>query len=142
MKTEKYFSIKLLLQNVSTNRLLKHALLNQFRWSKVPGEFHRGEKYKKWKEEECFIKCFVNDTVSNRVFWSRLVNKLEPLHIVYIMQQITKPFNLHSIDRLQFPWFTVSDGERSGLVFLGGDSCSRGHGFESQDRILDGHFLH
>ena len=27
------------------------------------------------------------DTVSNLVFWSRLVNKLEPWHIVYIMQQ-------------------------------------------------------
>ena len=27
------------------------------------------------------------DTVSNLVFWSRFVNKLEPWHIVYIMQQ-------------------------------------------------------
>ena len=27
------------------------------------------------------------DTVSNLVFWSCQVNKLEPWHIVYIMQQ-------------------------------------------------------
>ena len=27
------------------------------------------------------------DTVGNLVFWSRFVNKLEPWHIVYIMQQ-------------------------------------------------------
>ena len=27
------------------------------------------------------------DTVSNIVFWSRFVNKLEPWHIVYVMQQ-------------------------------------------------------
>ena len=27
------------------------------------------------------------DTVINLVFWSHLVNKLEPWHIVYIMQQ-------------------------------------------------------
>ena len=27
------------------------------------------------------------DTVSNLVFWSCFVNKLEPWHIVYIMQQ-------------------------------------------------------
>ena len=28
-----------------------------------------------------------NDTVSNLVFWSCLVNKLKPWHLVYIMQQ-------------------------------------------------------
>ena len=27
-----------------------------------------------------------------------------------------------------------------GLVVTGGDSCSKGHGFESQYHILDGHF--
>ena len=27
-------------------------------------------------------------------------------------------------------------------MFMGGDSCSEGHGFESQYRLLDGHFLH
>ena len=31
---------------------------------------------------------------------------------------------------------------QTGLVVMGGDSCSDGHGFESQHRILDGHFLH
>ena len=28
---------------------------------------------------------------------------------------------------------------RPGLVVMGGDSCSKGHGFESQRHILDGH---
>ena len=47
--------------------------------------------------------------VSNLVFWSRQVNKLEPWQIVYLhYATITKPSNLHSIDRLQFPWLIVS----------------------------------
>ena len=29
-----------------------------------------------------------------------------------------------------------------GLVVMGGDSCSNGRGFESQQCILDGHFSH
>ena len=29
-----------------------------------------------------------------------------------------------------------------GLVVMGGDSRTEGRGFESQDRILDGHFSH
>ena len=29
-----------------------------------------------------------------------------------------------------------------GLVVMGGDSRSEGHGFESRHRILDGHFSH
>ena len=33
-------------------------------------------------------------------------------------------------------------GGSPGLVVMGRDSCSKGHGFESQQRILDGHFLH
>ena len=45
------------------------------------------------------------DTIS---IWSHLVNKLEHQHNVYIMQQMTKPSNLHLIDRLQFPWLTAS----------------------------------
>ena len=48
------------------------------------------------------------DNVSNLVFWSCLVNKLESLHIVCILEQLTKPLNLHSIDRLQFPPLTAS----------------------------------
>ena len=36
--------------------------------------------------QKSFGNC-VFDTVSNLVFWSRFVNKLEPWHIVYIMQQ-------------------------------------------------------
>ena len=30
----------------------------------------------------------------------------------------------------------------TGLVAMGGDSCSEGQGFESQHRILDGRFSH
>ena len=33
-------------------------------------------------------------------------------------------------------------GGSPGLVVMGGDSCSRGHGFESQHHILDGLFSH
>ena len=33
--------------------------------------------------------------------------------------------------------YTVKGGS-PGLVVMGGDSCSKGHGFESQRRILDG----
>ena len=29
-----------------------------------------------------------------------------------------------------------------GLVVIGGDSCSEGRGFESQDHLLDGRFSH
>ena len=35
---------------------------------------------------------------------------------------------------------TIVQQRRSGLVVMGGDSCSRGRGFEPQQRILDGHF--
>ena len=31
-------------------------------------------------------------------------------------------------------------GRSPGLVVMGGDSCSKGHGFESRHQILDGHF--
>ena len=34
----------------------------------------------------------------------------------------------------------VSLGGSPGLVVTGGNSCSEGHGFESQHHILDGHF--
>ena len=33
------------------------------------------------------------------------------------------------------------EGGSPGLVFMGGDSSSKGRGFESQRRILDGHFF-
>ena len=33
-------------------------------------------------------------------------------------------------------------GGSPGLVVMGGDSCSKGHEFESWHRILDGHFSH
>ena len=32
-------------------------------------------------------------------------------------------------------------GGSPGLVVMGGDSCSKGRGFESQHRILDGYFF-
>ena len=35
--------------------------------------------------EACTLGCI--DTISNLVFWSRLANKLEPWHDVYIIQQ-------------------------------------------------------
>ena len=34
-----------------------------------------------------------------------------------------------------------SRGESPGLVVMGGDSCSKGHEFESRHCILDGHFF-
>ena len=36
--------------------------------------------------------------------------------------------------------FDYAEGS-SGLVVMGGDSCSKGRGFESQRHILDGHFF-
>ena len=39
---------------------------------------------------------------------------------------------------LQMLTYFVS-GRSPGLVVMGGDSRSKGHGFESQRRILDGH---
>ena len=36
----------------------------------------------------------------------------------------------------------VSMDKSPGLVVVGGDSCSKGCVFESQDLILDGHFSH
>ena len=33
-------------------------------------------------------------------------------------------------------------GGSPGLVVMGGDSCSKGRGFESQHPMLDGHFSH
>ena len=37
---------------------------------------------------------------------------------------------------------SINTGGSPGLVFMDGDSCSRGRGFESRHQILDGHFLH
>ena len=54
------------------------------------------------------------DTIS---IWSHLVNKLEHQHNVYIMQQMTKPSNLHLIDRLQFPWLLASIGKMTLRTF-------------------------
>ena len=50
------------------------------------------------------------DNASNFVFWSRLVNKLEPWHIVQHYATITKHSSLNLIDGLQFPRLTVSIG--------------------------------
>ena len=36
----------------------------------------------------------------------------------------------------------MREGAIPGLVVMGGDSCSKGRGFESQYRILDEHFSH
>ena len=33
-------------------------------------------------------------------------------------------------------------GGSPGLVVMGRDSCSKGHGFESWHHILDGHYSH
>ena len=40
-------------------------------------------------------------------------------------------------DNIPYMW-----GGSPGLEVMGDDSCSRGRGFESQCRILDGHFSH
>ena len=39
-------------------------------------------------------------------------------------------------------FFDDNMGESPGLVVMGGDSYSEGRGFESQHRVLDGHFSH
>ena len=39
-------------------------------------------------------------------------------------------------------WHKKLLGGSSGLVVMGGDSCSEGHQFESQHCILNGHFSH
>ena len=67
-----------------------------------------------------YMACVI-DTISNLVFWSFLVNKLELWHIVYIMQQITIPSDINLIDRLQFPWLTAS---RCSLVWTSKISSS------------------
>ena len=36
----------------------------------------------------------------------------------------------------------IFEGRSPGLVVMGGDSCSKGRGFESQRRILDGHYIY
>ena len=36
----------------------------------------------------------------------------------------------------------VGYGGGPGIVVMGGDSCSEGHGFKSQHHILDGQFSH
>ena len=77
---------------------------------------HRDQNFGTYRDQvyECLKLLATNrsqrdiDTISNLVFWSRLVNKLEHWDIVYIMQQMTKPSNFLLIDRLQFPWLTVS----------------------------------
>ena len=40
------------------------------------------------------------------------------------------------------PQIMHQKGGSPGLVVTGEGSCSEGHGFESQHRILDGHFSH
>ena len=45
------------------------------------------EKEKKIITKTEYFQHTTIDTVSNLVFWSRFVNKLELWHIVYIMQQ-------------------------------------------------------
>ena len=48
------------------------------------------------------IYCRTIDTVSNLVFWSHQVNKLEPLGYCLHFATITKPSCLHLNDRLNF----------------------------------------
>ena len=42
----------------------------------------------------------------------------------------------------KLPKNDISLGGSPGLVVMGGDSCFKGHGFESRHLILDGHFSH
>ena len=49
---------------------------------------------------------------------------------------------VHDIDQVGEYSFTYFIRRSPGLVVMGGDSCSKGWGFESQRCILDGHFSH
>ena len=51
-----------------------------------------------------------------------------------------KIFSEHSLTSVLFP--TRFRAKKLRLVVTGGDSGSRGHEFESQHQILDGHFSH
>ena len=37
---------------------------------------------------------------------------------------------------------SLTHAKTPSLVFMGGDSCSKGRGFKSRHRILGGHFSH
>ena len=51
----------------------------------------------------------VNEPLSNLEFCSSQVKKLEPWHTYCVhYATITKPYSLHLISRLQFPWSTSS----------------------------------
>ena len=63
-------------------------------------------KGRRFECEVLFVKVNAIDNANNLVFWFRFLNKLEPWHIVYIMQQQQNTLNLS--DRHQFPWLTVS----------------------------------
>ena len=52
---------------------------------------------------------------------------------------------LHPILPIRKNWIgkkSIGIGGSPGIVVMGGDSCSEGHGLESQHHILDGHFSH
>ena len=47
-----------------------------------------------------------------------------------------------SLEGVEVPEARLSVNNQSpGLVVMGRDSCFKGHGLESQHRILDGHFV-
>ena len=74
---------------------------------------------------------------------------------MFILYQVVKTFQFSTEKFLLFleggiiPWYaiglrskvTLKWGGSPGLVVMGDDSCSRGCGFESRRRILDGHFF-
>ena len=51
-----------------------------------------------------------------------------------------EPNQLSKVIWLQISWYHRYFPTSPGPVVIGGDSCSRGCGFESQHRTLDGHF--
>ena len=74
---------------------------------------------------------------------------------MFILYQVVKTFQFSTEKFLLFleggiiPWYaiglrskvTLKWGGSPGLVVMGDDSCSRGCGFESRRRILNGHFF-
>ena len=82
---------------------------SKYIWKTLVSSRNLKPTYKKYRKLNQLLRQLLIDTVSNLAFWSCLVNKLEPWHIVqHYATSITKHSNLNSIDRLQFPWLTVS----------------------------------
>ena len=58
------------------------------------------------------------------------------------VEQLVERLNLKRLKQRVWIQLCRSLGMSPGLVVMGGDSCSEGRWFESQHRILDGHYSH